>query len=188
MKKVRYLMGAVGAAPALGLILPAAPAAAAAPHSAKATAKTVSLGHSAAGAAGAAAASAVTAATSCKGTTEVHSKNSHYSETFWYTKAAGGVAICVGTVEGAWFTPPLRSHPSFDFRIRIWSGSPGHLAYSTRNGANTTLSGHINAAQTIRRWYGGTHGGPIQVCTAWVSNSSTYQDSVWIGPVCKTLP
>jgi hypothetical protein len=185
VKKVRYLMGAVGAAPALGLIMPTAPAAAVATHSAKAAAKQVSLGHSAAGAP---AASAVTAATSCKGTTEVHSKNAGYSNTFWYTKAASGIAICVGTVEGAWFTPPLRSHPSFDFRIRVWSGSPGHLAYSTRNGANTTLSGHINAGQTIRRWYGGTHGGPIQVCTAWVSNSSTYQNSVWIGPVCKTLP
>jgi hypothetical protein len=178
----------IGAAPALGMIAPAGPAAAAtATHGAKLTAKRVSLGHSAAGTL---AASGVTPATSCEGVTEVHQANSHYSNTFWYLKATSGVAICVGTVEGTWDTPPLSSyHPSFDFRIRVWSGANlSHLAYSTRNGASTTFSGHLKAGQTIRKWYGTAHGGPVQVCTAWVSNSGLYQDSVWIGPWCKTLP
>jgi hypothetical protein len=43
MKKVRYVIGAVGAAPALGLMMPAAKATAAVTHPAKNAAKTVSL-------------------------------------------------------------------------------------------------------------------------------------------------
>jgi hypothetical protein len=45
MKKVRYALGAVGAVPALGLMLPAANAMPAAPHVTKGASKTVSLGH-----------------------------------------------------------------------------------------------------------------------------------------------
>jgi hypothetical protein len=88
VKKVHYALGAVGLAPALGLL--ATPAAANAVTHAPANngAKTVSLNHRA----------ALAATADCTGTKQRTTENEQLQLTFWSTPGAGSWA-CIGTIK-----------------------------------------------------------------------------------------
>jgi hypothetical protein len=127
MKKVRFLIGAVGAAPVLGM-MPATPGLAAV-HSPKPGAKAVSLRHSAmTRTAGGLAVHPD--ASGCTGNTEVHvTRPSSLSTKFWYKNAAGGAAAaCIGTVEGTWFdagdNPNMISGSGFTQAPALTSAAP----------------------------------------------------------------
>ena len=213
MKKVRCLIGTVGAAvPVFGMVMPAAPAAAAT-HSAGPGTKTVSLRLAAATSSSSPAsspsrpgttttssplgASPSPATGSCTGKTKVHIKSSPgrfkptLSTTFWYANAVGNHGVCIGTVEGTWWSYP--DNPGYQFRIRIWSGTGknryrAHNAFvnGTRENDHTVVGG-----QGIHQWYGNKYGLPVQVCGAWVIRSidsgGRENSIVAAGPQCKTV-
>jgi hypothetical protein len=83
-KKVRYLVGAIGAAPALGLMVPAAATAA---QSAPKAAKTVSLRNT------------VVPDVSC--TANVGNHTTHSGTTLKFYSKAEGTRTCIGTIEGS---------------------------------------------------------------------------------------
>lgn len=85
MKKVRYALGAVGIAPALGLVLPGT--AVAASHTPKKTVKTVSLEHS----------GTVRPDVSCVGHTAAKANSRNFHITVWHTGSTG----CVGGVNAS---------------------------------------------------------------------------------------
>jgi hypothetical protein len=89
-EKVHYALGAIGLAPALGLL--AVPTAAnAATHSLArdGAAKTVSLNHR----------SAQTATANCAGTTKRTTERSKLQLTFWDTQNPDEYQACIGTIE-----------------------------------------------------------------------------------------
>jgi hypothetical protein len=189
MKKVRFLIGAVGAAPVLGMMMPATPGLAAV-HSPKPGAKAVSLRHSAV--TRTAGGLAVHPDTSgCTGNTEVHvTRPSSLSTKFWYKNAANGAAAaCIGTVEGTWFD--AGDNPQYDFRVRIYSGTGTRKrgAYSKLNGATIKNLTTDDAEDGVHRWFGYSRGFPIQVCTAWVFVGGPLSPaySVVAGPQCTSV-
>jgi hypothetical protein len=187
VKKVRYLAGAVGAAPAIGMLVAPVPA-----HAANQAAKTVNLGHRAASVT--ATHGAAAAAASCTGTTEVHLTTQgsgpykpSMSTVFWYTKAAGGSGYCVGTVETRWNDTSQGNGVSEYPRIRVWSGKhDSHLAFQSYPLPGFPNGHARTGATTIRRWFGFAYGNPVEVCTAWTEEGQTGL-SVAAGPECKTL-
>jgi hypothetical protein len=87
-KQVRYAIGAIGVAPALGLMMPAATAAAATHAAPAKTGKTVSARHYAA---------AATPAATCSGVNKHMTSFSGVMLKFW--SAADGSDTCVGTID-----------------------------------------------------------------------------------------
>jgi hypothetical protein len=90
VKKVHYALGALGLAPALGLL--AAPTAANAATQSPArdsAAKTVSLNHR----------SAQAATANCTGTKQRSTENSQLQLTFWDTQNPDLYQACIGTIE-----------------------------------------------------------------------------------------
>jgi hypothetical protein len=192
MKKVRFLAGAAGAAPVLGMMMPAAGLAATHPvatHQAAAGAKAVSMRHSAV--TRTAGQEAVLPDGSCDGATYVHlTRPASLSTKFWYTNAAhGATAACVGTVEGTWFD--AGDNPGYDFRVRIYSGTGANKrrAYSELNRATIKNLTTDTAGQGVHRWFGYSRGFPIQVCTAWVFVGGPLSPaySVVAGPQCTSV-
>jgi hypothetical protein len=187
VKKVRYVTGAIGAVPAVGMLMVGA-----APHVPKSAAKTVNLGHRAA--ARHASGAAGPAISSCQGTTEVHETTQgigphkpSMSTKFWYKKAAGGSGYCIGTVEAHWNDTSEGLGVSSLLRIRVYSGQGlTHRAYQMY--ANPSrVNGHTYyAASTVRRWFGLQNGLPVEICTAWTS-AGTGNIEVAVGPECKTF-
>jgi len=98
MKKVHYALGAVGLAPALGLM--AAPTIAnAATHSpTEGSAKTVSLNHRA----------ALADTPSCTGTTHRDTEHSQVGLGFWDTQNAAGTGACIGTIQVSHVLPGVK--------------------------------------------------------------------------------
>ena len=207
MKKVRCLIGTVGAAvPVFGMVMPAAPAAAAT-HSAGPGTKTVSLRLAAATSSSSPAsspsrpgttttssplgASPSPATGSCTGTKGVHKTltgsrpyEPSVSMKFWYRKSTHDTAVCIGTVEGQW-NDMLGN--SYDLRVRIWSGQGrnrhDHTKYMTAKMKNPHT---LSAGHGYHSWFGNQYGLPIQVCTAWVFvGDAGYFVSA--GPVCATV-
>ncbi len=164
MKKVRYALGAVGAVPAVGMMMPATAAATA--HAEKATAKTVSLQHRSATASG------------CTGTTEASARIHSVRLEFWHTYNPTYGTSCIGTVVTA-FSKFLHSH-SYD-RVRIYAhyiSGAKHRVYS--HPSYGTFSGKLRFSDGVHRSFGYL---PIQVCTAAVNS----QGRVSMGPVCKSV-
>jgi hypothetical protein len=71
------------------------------------------------------------------------------------------------------------------FRVRIYSGSGTnkHKAYSKVKGGTQVNSHTLTGLDGVHRWFGYSHGLPIQVCTAWLSS----QKRVEAGPQCGTV-
>ena len=188
-KKMRYLIGSAGAvAPVLGLWMPTA-AIAAAQAPARSGAKTVSLRLGAAASTSASPISNTGAC--CTGHTKVHEVFQgsglwmpSLTTTFWYTDAAHGSAVCVGTAEGTWFDFP--DNPHYEFRVRIYSGTGKHRAYSHKFGGGTHNYHTVFASGGVHQWFGGGHGLPVEVCNAWVYVGTTLMptSSLAAGPQC----
>ena len=163
-KKVRYALGAAGAVPALGMMMPAAAAATA--HAPKTTAKTVSLQHSSAAASG------------CTGTIEAHASMHSVHLEFWHTDNPTYGTTCIGTVKTV-FSRPLYSH-SYD-RVRIYA----HYLNGTKYRA---YSRHIpGSGFGVYRFSLGVHRSfgylPVQVCTAGIDSFGR----AVMGPLCKSV-
>jgi hypothetical protein len=159
MKKVRYLAGAAGLAPAVvGLALPTATYAAAAP-SATGQAKTVSLYHT----------GAVPAA-GCTGSTEFYvPKSGHVEGHGWY--ATGGGSVCIGTVVGKmYFT---KSSFCKYVHLNINGTNMGSRKECTGSGSKSVWESSGTFA--VHKWFHGH----AKVCL-W----STYQTFF----TCKTVP
>jgi hypothetical protein len=180
MKKVRYLVGSVGAVPVLGMMMP--PPAVAAVQVPKAGTKIVSLRHSAVSRNGGGQI-AHPANSGCDGNTEVHLKAGSVSTKFWYKNAAHDSAACIGTVEGTWSS--ILQYTVILFRVRVYSGSGTHkrMAYSTVKGATLVNAHTLTAGDGVHDWFGYTRGLPVEVCTAWLSSLKGVEAS----PQCATV-
>lgn len=134
MKKVRYAIGLVGAAPALGLMMPNT-VANATTHPPKKAAKSVSLRHS-----------------GCTGKTQVgplFGEGNSGADTleFWYHDSAGGVSTCIGTVITGWDKSP-NGQAASAFRVRVydgagvekWHSSPSIVGFTHDFGVHTSFS------------------------------------------------
>jgi hypothetical protein len=166
MKKVRYALGAVGVAPALGLAIPHADAGTT-HHStaARTLTKTVSLRHS--------------GLDGCTGSTEATKTGSFLKLTFWHTFHPAFGTSCIGTVETK-VSGTAIDQPVYD-RVRIYSDNGGkHLQYHHYSGASKALNGKTFTDGVHQSFFV-----PIQVCTAIVSNPN--KSLVFLGPVCKSV-
>jgi len=164
MKKVRYALGAMGALPAIGMMMPATTAATT--HAPKTTAKTVSLRHSSAATSG------------CTGNTEATASIHSVRLRFWHTYNPVYGTSCIGTVETVFSQSLLSS--SYD-RVRIY-------AHYLSGAKHRVYSNHIKAATGNQHFFvDGVHRSfgyrPIQVCTAAVHGNG----SVFEGPVCRSV-
>jgi hypothetical protein len=162
MKKVRYALGAVGAVPVLGLMVPGAAAEAAA-HTPKNADKTVSLRHG-----------KVTRDAGCTGTKPISTPNSVNTSQqmgFFYTQEPAD-DMCIGTVKawrrGAWPTSDVK------WRIRIYAGAGHQRVYSKTGIPARSAHPHgdigVSAGYGVHRsWGDGPRQGYVQVCTAFYS-------------------
>ena len=163
MKKVRYALGAVGVAPALGLMMPNTGLVT--PHHstpAKAVPKTVSLRHSG-------------LTSGCTASTEASKGTAYMKLWFWHTYYPAYGDSCIGTVKnkvyGSW------NAQSYD-RIRIWSPNGGkHIQYQAFK-THTYAFSPTFSYSVHRTFYV-----PAEVCAAVVSPLS----AVTLGPVCKSV-
>lgn len=190
MKKVRFAVGAFGAAPALGVmaVIPATatthiPAPGTTAHHPAARTKTVSLQHL-----------SVTPDAGCTGTKLVGPiQNKHYdsSTKFWWTQGAHPSA-CIGTVEGY---VQLPIYGESYYRVRIWARSgpnfsKKYLAYHHSSSGHGSPECGCGAAThrftlPVHRWIAAE---PVQVCGVGVSfdhGTGTHQP---VGPAqCATV-
>src|SRR6266702_385790 len=165
MKKVRYAFGAVGAVPAVGMMMPATAAATA--HAQKATAKTVSLQRRSAAASG------------CTGNTYASAKNISVKLFFWHTYNPTSGTSCIGTVDTSFLGGV--GPTSYD-RVRIYAhylNGAKHRVYSRQLWGAYPPKHFFDDG--VHRSYGYL---PIQVCTAAVSSIGS---QVKQGPVCKSV-
>ncbi len=204
MKKVRYLVGSVGvAAPVIAAMMPAP--AVAAPHDAvRPAAKTVSLRLTAATVSSSSGNTGGFSSTNaspspntngtCTGSTGVRKKtyapiihSLSTSMKFWYRNATHGDGVCIGTVEGTWFTFP--ENPHYDFRVRIYSGPGRHRVHDKLVGGSSVNSHTLVGGQAIHQWFGASRGRPIEVCAAWVYVGTIFQPTSMLaaGPACATV-
>jgi hypothetical protein len=159
MKKVRYALGAVGLAPAIGLLMPAASTAAAQVHAPKA-AKKVSLVHSQD--------NAVPAITCGSGRqASFISGNGHLRELLNYSLRSGG---CVHSVFGLL----NRDQTGLEMRTRVYRSRGGprvfqHYVHGDAFFTGTSFTQVVNTAGE-------------QVCIALVQ--SAHLSHVDYGPVC----
>jgi hypothetical protein len=178
MKKVRYLIGAVGALPALGVIAPTATAAHAPAAAQKTSSKAVSLRSS-----GTAAPSTITP---CDGVLKVTAKGNTQTLTFW-SGYLNGTSACIGTVEGSWSTWP--DSRGWLYRVRIYSGTGAHQhtpIYSKKTGGTVKNVNTVYGAQGVHKYYRY----PVQVCTAWSTTFSIeggQTEKSVTTPLCKTI-
>lgn len=192
MKKVRYAWGAVGAVPAIGVML--APAAAVTPQAAAATAKTatstaktVSLRHTSAPAqlsAAFASTSASYASTSvnttggCTGHTAATKSNASMTMKFWHTFHPAFDTSCIGTVQASFFK---KLSSSSHFRVRIYAHHLDGTKYKV-------FSRSPKVGSPARHFFSlGVHRSfgypPIQVCIAAINPFGGLSD----GPLCKSV-
>lgn len=151
MKKVSYVLGAVGLAPVVaGLAAPnAATVPSQASHTSKAGTKTASLNPLGASA---------IARRSCTGhiSTGVQSSSGHNANFhFFYTE--GAVSTCIGTVYGHLAHP----QPQLHWRVRIWK-EPANTLQQT-----FTKSGTFDPSIGIHNQYPNT----VKPCAAWVKSN-----------------
>jgi hypothetical protein len=170
MKKVRYVLGAVGIAPALGLMLPGT--AVAASHTPKKTVKTVSLEHS----------SAVSPDTGCGGHTAAKGKSGNFNFSVWHTASTK----CVGGVN-AWLANDAAS--GLVLRTRAYSiSSLGTKTKWLSKYTGGSLACRNDGEDCSIIYYQGIHqvrANPEQVCEAIV-----YADDhtrVLRGPECVSF-
>jgi hypothetical protein len=163
-KKVRYALGVAGAAPVLGMMIPALPATAAASAApVKAKSKTVSLRHA-----------RVAPASGCTGHTgtgRVYNQTSRAFMQFWHTNNAAS-GVCIGTVSFHLFDPLTSSA-----RIRIYAHSAGSHHDKVKvfskfvPGSDYTYGVHTSYSDR-----------PVQVCVAGVSSGGRVSS-----PACRSV-
>ncbi len=166
MKKVRYAIGALGAAPAVALMMPAANAAnaanatAGAAHAGK-TVKFVSLTH----------VKGAPLATSCD-VDHTHNSSSGMRGYISYDPVSG----CIGFVEGHRYNS---DHVSRQMRVRFYrSGTVGPASTYYRNGVI-----HSGNDSITYKWSPNVAVGVTMVCEAIVSDPF---HGVVAGPLCQT--
>ncbi len=168
MKKVRYALGAIGAAPALGLMMPYAGVGAHNSTTSKPASKTVSLQHS--------------ALSGCTGSTEATANSYFLYLKFWHTYHPSYGTSCIGTVRTT-VSGTAIAEPVYD-RVRIYA----HYANGTKYRAYQHYS-YASKALNGKTFNDGVHQSfgyrPIQVCTAIVS--AAHKSLVALGPVCKSV-
>ena len=167
MKKVRYAFGAIGAAPALGLIMTQGPATTAhtaeAKHPATAkAAKTVSLPGS-----------GINVVTGCKGVSQTTRTAQYESLTFWHTPFLQ--SECIGTVRGMYDHPYPRSSPS-GYRVRIYHN--GVRQFSSTHYLGRSSPPFLYISVGVHRWFKD----PVQVCGAWVLSGRNF-----LTPICTSV-
>lgn len=167
MKRVRYVLGAVGAAPALGLMMPNA--AATVDHAPKGSTKTVSLAHSKMELSGCTGTDRSTGAGGPPGHSLV--------ESAFHTPSTGCIGGARGTI--------LPKSTGLDMRTRVYSivGTTKTKVYSNFVGG-TIKSKSTTWWQGIHRIFGGSK---QQVCGAIVS-ASHHSAPPRFGPACVTFP
>jgi hypothetical protein len=187
MKRVRYLAGAVGLAPAaLGMTMATGTAHAATTTSDAATGAAATTLNAATGAAKRvslrhlAPMSHQVAASSCTAHTSVQVFGTHQIMKFWHTNEANGLG-CIGTVDDA---ESANTHTGIQFRVRVRSTSGTHdpLEFSrfyTAHGAGGT---QLSVAAGVHKEFGQTYP-HIEVCGAWVTSAGTLLSS----PACGTV-
>ncbi len=170
MKKVRYALGVIGVAPAIGMM--AQGAAVATAHKPEARAKTVS--HHQLGPV--AFYHVPYASSSCTATSPVVAANKVGSVLkFWWKHESDGGAICIGTVKA--ITHSVVLSDSY-YRVRVWARSIGgekNMAYSHKiRGGNISKSGKSHFSNPVREIF---YSEPVQVCgkvvSGAISNSAT---------------
>ena len=175
MKKVRYLIGAVGAVPALGVIAPTAAVAQASAATQRANTKAVSLRSSGS--------ISPSNTTPCDGVLRVSAKGHEQTLVFWSGYLAG-TSACIGTVEGQWSSWP--DSRGWLYRVRIYSGTAHRRAYSKKTGGTRKNVTTVGGAQGVHRYFRY----PVQVCTAWsttFTNEGGQHETVVTTPLCKTV-
>ena len=158
MKKVRYVIGAVGVAPALGLMMPAVNAAAAVTHTAKKEGKTVSLVHSRPDPGG--------VRRVCGGGHSKHATKGIFEGFVFYS------GTCIHETEGILG----KSQTGLSMRTRL---------YSTGGGKNYShfVPGSIVGGATC--FFNVTNKVDHEACEALVATNN--HGDVKYGPVCETL-
>lgn len=175
MKKVRYIVGAVGLAPAALAAVAPATAQAAATATATATGKTVSVQHSS------------SLNTDCTGTVyhsaKSYSRNGRVNQKLWFWTRDLDPRICVGTVADS--TAVYGGATGHQFRLRIYTstGTGWVRDWNKIYGATIEHSpDHLLATVGVHTSWPGDK---VQVCGAWVINNN--QNSVTLGPVCRIV-
>jgi len=168
MKKVRLAIGAVGAAPALGLMVPGA--AVAATHAPAKTAKTVSLKHS-----------KMAPDTGCTGTERARKHASSLYISVWHTPSTG----CIGGVSAL-----FSNHGSTGLHLRTRVYTISQLGTKTKVFSNY-IGGtiHKGGGNTNITYYQGIHKEygeyQHQVCEAITTGS--HNSLPITGAVCVTF-
>jgi hypothetical protein len=166
MKKVRFLAGVVGLAPAVVAAVPATAQAA----TAGVAGKTVRM-HSAVLRSG------------CTADHEWSVKSidpmGRTNQKLWFWTRDLGAKMCVGTVEDS--TAVYGATSNHQLRLRIYASDGGGFVRKLNHVYGATETGnHLLADIGVHSSWTATK---IEVCAAWVKNSDS--DSVTIGPVCK---
>ncbi len=158
MKRVRYVIGAAGLAPAaLGMLAPGTAAAAA--QAPKITGKTVSLQHSSMGARPGAA-----VASHCVGSQHTSKSKPPFFIKYWFIP---GNSTCVGTVKGSFTEGAGTTRQMFAI---VHYGNKGRWSKLC-----TTV--HLSCNASIHMWFPNLH----SVCTEWESKNFM----VDYGGVCR---
>ena len=167
MKKVRYLAGVVGLAPAVVAAVPATAQAA----TAGVAGKTVRVPNS------------VPLAGTCTADLKWSVKSvdpmGRTIQKLWFWSRDLNAKMCVGTVEDS--TAVYGATSNHQVRLRIYASNGGgfvrklnHVYGATETGNHLLADIGVHSSWTASK---------IEVCAAWVKNSNS--DSVTIGPVCK---
>ena len=161
MKKVRLALGAMGAAPALGLMLPATTVAA---HTPKAPGKTVALDNN------------TMQRRACTGNQTAHVQSTFFEISVFHRPSTG----CIGGVSG--FLIFQQSH--LDMRTRVYRvGTTKTRVFQGFVGGVINPPPGTKFRQEIHRVFGGPR---QQVCGALVASSN--HGDVLYGPVCTSFP
>ncbi len=170
MKKVRYALGVIGVAPAIGMM--AQGAAVATAHKPEARAKTVSHHQL-----GPVALYNAPFTDSCTADTSARAVNKSGSVLkFWWKHESDGGAICIGTVKGSLQNGLLSD---WYFRVRIWAHSIGGakiMAYSHKSPGGNNVKSHFSDGVHII-----FYSEPIQVCGKLVVSYSSF------AAICKSV-
>jgi hypothetical protein len=159
MKKVRYVIGAAGVAPALGLMIPAANAATAVTHAPKNPAKTVSFDHG----------NIPDIKCGSNKIAGVFSANGHFHGAFNYSGA--------NCIHSQWASLNF-SKTGLTERTRFYSGN-GTLERTTYQ------AGRIFHSPTYTFWSSVPNLNAHKVCQALVLNGN--HNTVKYGPLCYTV-
>lgn len=174
MKKVRHLIGTVGAAPVLGLMMPVAAGAATAPKASSGTAKAVRSAASSP--------ASPSPDAGCTGHVSTGAHSGNFSVTVFHTPQTN----CVGGVQG--FIPDSNTRGLL-MRTRAYSESPDGTWRRWFSGhVKGTIHCDISGRCSYISWYQGIHQvrqPREQVCVA-IVHASTDQ-KIAHGPVCITF-